>query len=185
MTIIIGLSGCIILKPKDFTYLYTAEYTGLDTLINIEGCYVTQRECDSTLFTVFMFYPNGLFTIATTSNVPDIKDCFEKGGKSNLCQYPSWGTYRIEDNIIKTQSLRQEGVVICTIFRDYEIKENKTLINTADYIISESTNLSYMKNYPSFKDNKCSQIALFYPLKTKRDIEDCPFINKKWFNRNK
>lgn len=182
---LIGLSGCVTIKPKDFTYLYTAEYTGLDTLINIDGYYVAQRECDSTFFSVFMFYPDGLFTIATTSNVSDLQDCFERGGKSNLCQYPSWGTYRIDGNTIKTQTIRQEGMGICTIFRDYEIGVGKNLINTSDYVYPENTNLGYMEGYPSFYENECFRIARFYSLDNRRSTQNCPFLNKKWFNQNK
>ncbi|PXV62117.1 hypothetical protein CLV62_12272 [Dysgonomonas alginatilytica] len=183
--LIIGLSGCVTVKPKDFTYLYTAGYTGLDTLINIDGYYVAQRECDSTFSSVFMFYPDGLFTIATTSDVSNLKDCFENGGKSNLCQYPSWGTYRIEGNTIKTQTIRQEGMGISTIFRDYEIGDAQTLINISDYVVPQNTNLGYMKDYPSFLENQCPEVATFYPLGKKRSEKDCPLLNKKWFNQNK
>ncbi len=181
--LIIVLAGCITIKPKDFAYPYTAQYTGLDTLINIDGYYVTQRECDSTFFSVFMFYPDGLFTIATASNISGLGDCFANGGKSNICQYPSWGTYRIEGNTIKTQTMRQEGMGICTIFRDYEIGTNKTIINTSDFVYPEKTNLGYMKNYPSFFINQCPKVAVFSPVTTKRSIEDCPFLAKKWFNQ--
>lgn len=183
--LIIGLSACVTIKPKDFTYPYTKEYTGLDTLININGYYVTQRECDSTFFSAFMFYPDGLFTIATASNISDLTDCFENGGKSNFCQYPSWGTYRVTGDTIKTQTIRQEGMGICTIFRDYEIKGAEILINISDYVYPHNTNLGYMKDYPSFQKNKCAKATAFYPLAKKRNREDCPFITKKWFNPNK
>lgn len=182
---VVGLSGCITVKPKDFTYPYNAQYTGLDTLINIEGYYVTQRECDSMFYSVFMFYPDGLFTIATTTGAFDLKDCFENGGKSSLCQYPSWGTYQVESHVIRTQTIRQEGMGICTIFRDYEIGADKTLINMSDYVYPENTNLGYMSQYPSFLKNQCPKIAVFYPLTKKRSIEDCPFLKKKWFNQIK
>lgn len=185
LVLVFILSGCVTIKPKDFTYPYIAEYTGLDTLINIDGYYVAQRECDSTFFSVFMFYPDGLFTIATASDISDLKDCFENGGKSNLCQYPSWGTYRIEGNTIKTQTIRQEGMGISTIFRDYEINNAQILINISDYVVPQNTNLGYMKDYPSFSENHCPKAASFYPLAKKRSEKDCPFINKKWFNQNK
>lgn len=185
LSFILLFSSCVALKPKDFTYLYTSEYTGLDTLIDINGCYIVQRGCDSSFYSVFMFYDDGLFTIATTSNPSDLLDCFENGGKSNLCQYPSWGTYRIEDNIIKTQTVLIEGMGVCTIFRNYLIDENKNLTNVNDYVNTDNTNLGYMKNYPSFTDNICAQVATFYPLSKKRDVEDCPFILQKWFSANK
>lgn len=178
---IIIFSGCRT-YPKDFTYRYKNTDTGLAQLIDINGYYIAQHGCDSALYSVFMFYPDGLFTIATTSHVsPELIDCLEKGGASNICKYPLWGIYRIEGNLIKTQVLRTEGHG-CTIFRDYRILEDKNIVNISDYVQPEYTNLGYMANYPSFKDNPCSRIAKFHPLKSKRNQSECPLLKKKWFS---
>lgn len=168
-------------SPPNFSYRYENRNTGLDKLIDINGYYVSQQECDSAFFSMYMFYPNGLFSIATTSGIsPELVDCFEKGGKSKLCQYPIWGTYRLEGNLIKTQALRMEGGG-CVIFRDYRILANKTIANLSDYVQPQHTVMGYMTNYPSFETNPCEKLALFYPLTTKRDSTECPFLNKKWF----
>lgn len=169
-------------RPKGFTYLHNDTDTGLDTLIDTDGYYTVQRACDSTFHSLFMFYPNGLFTIATTSEMlPELIDCFENGGRSTICKYPLWGTYRIEGDVIKTQVIRTEGNG-CVIFRDYKIGSDRSIINISDYVHPENTNLGYMANYPSFTENPCPTAATFHPSTTKRDIKDCPLLKKRWFS---
>lgn len=176
--------GCAV-APPNFTYFYKDENTGLDKLIDIDGYYVSQRECDSTFFSMYMFYPNGLFTIATMSSLhPELTECFAKGGNSPLSKYPIWGTYRIEGNLIKTQVIRFEGKG-WTIFRDYRIQSDGSIVNVSDYIEPEYTNLGYLENYPSFKNNDCEKLATFYQLQTKRDSTECPLLKKKWFREKK
>lgn len=176
------LGSCISLKPKDFTYQYKNEYTGLDTLININGYYSSQRECDSTFYSIYFFYPNGLFTIATGTDLSEVVKCFEdKDRKSAVCDYPSWGVYRMVDDTIKTQTVRQEGIGFCTIFRDYKIEKDKSIVNISDYVIPENSNLAYMANYPSFRESRCQEVAKLYPLAEKRDSTRCPYLKKKWF----
>jgi len=167
--------------PKNYTYYYSGENSDLNKLININGYYVSQHGCDSTFFSIYMFYPDGLFTIATTANVsPELVDCFTSGGSSNTCKYPSWGTYRIEGGLIKTQTIRTEGNG-CVIFRDYKILDNGSILNISDYVQPEYSNLGYMKNYPSFKTNECKVAAKFYPTESKRKTDECPLLKKKWF----
>lgn len=167
--------------PKDFTYRYQKKATGLSKLINTNGYYIAQHECDSTFYSVFMFFEDGLFNIATTSEVSlELISCFELGGTSNICKYPLWGIYQLEDNIIRTQVLRPEAGG-CTIFRDYKILSDGNIINISDYVQPEYTNLGYMENYPSFRDNPCKIEARFYPTATKRDSTECPLLKKKWF----
>ena len=167
--------------PKNFTYRYENKDTELDKLVDIDGYYISPYGCDSIFYSIYMFYPNGLFTIATTSEIlPEIIDCFGNGGQSRICKYPLWGTYRIEGDLIKTQAIRQEGNM-CVIFRDYKILSDGSIVNISDYVEPKYTNLGYMENYPSFKENPCPQKAEFYKLKTKRDSTECPFLIKKWF----
>lgn len=158
--------------PKNFSYYYTGEKTGLEQIVDIGGYYVSEHGCDSLFYSVYMFYPDGLFCIATTSEVSsELIDCFASGGKSKLCQYPVWGIYRIERGLIRTQAIREEGSGF-VIFRDYRITSNKELINVSDYVEAEFTNLAYIKNYPSFRKNPCEKPAKFYPLKSRRDTEN-------------
>ena len=178
--IVLGSCGS---RPKNFTYYYTNENTGLDRLIDINGYYVSRRGCDSKLYSMYMFYSNGLFMIATTGRLlPELIGCFEIGGKSKICRYPLWGTYIVEGNIIKTQTIRQEGNGF-VVFRDYRILSADSIINTSDYIQPQYINLGYMDNYPSFTINPCEEKAEFYPIKTKRDSTECSLLKKKWFHK--
>lgn len=175
--------SCVI-RPKGFTYNYQAQYTGIDTMINIEGYYVLPHGCDTSFYSMFMFYPDGLFTIATTSRLmPELHDCFEYGGNSPICNYPLWGTYHIENDTIFTQTVRLEGNGF-VIFRDFVINNDKTLSYLNDYVNTDHINLGYMANYPSFKGNICDIQSSFYPLANKRDIKECPLLKKKWFFYN-
>jgi len=159
-------TGCSTL-PRNFTYHYTGEYTGLDTLINTNGYYISQYACDTAFYSMYLFFPNGLFTIATTSRItPELIDYFEAGGMSKTIQYPLWGTYQIEGDLIKTQVIRTEGSS-CVIFRDYRILPDGMIENISDFVEPQYTRLSYMANYPSFKDNPCKIPAEFHPLKLK------------------
>ena len=47
--------SCITVKPKDFTYRYDGQETGIDKVIDMDGYYITQRECDSNFFWVLTF----------------------------------------------------------------------------------------------------------------------------------
>lgn len=170
-------------RPINFTYYYEGRNTGLDRRIDINGYFVSQHGCDSTFYSIYMFYSNGLFCIATTSNVSaDLIKCFADGGESNLCRYPSWGTYRIEGDTIKTQSLANIGTGY-VIFRDYLIMPDESIVNLSDYVEPQHTNLGYMENYPSLLFNTCPKMAKFYSS-SKRDSSDCPYLCKRWFWKN-
>lgn len=179
---LILLYGCQS-RPKNFTYHYNSENTGLEKRINIDGYYISEFSCDSSFYSMFIFYPDGLFTIATTSSIsPELIKCFEDGGDSKICKYPLWGIYTLEGDLIKTQIIRTEGNGF-VIFRDYKILPDGKIVNISDYVEPQYINLGYMENYPSFKDNPGKKPAEFYPLKTKRDKKECPFLYKKWFRK--
>lgn len=169
--------------PKNFSYRYTGMGTGLESRININGVYISEHGCDSAFYSLFMFYPDGLFTIATTSEIShELIDCFARGGKSTLCKYPVWGFYRLHGDTIRTQVVRQDGGGF-VIFRDYLIVSGKEIVNISDYVEPAYTNLGYLENYPSFYNNTCGKPARFYPLNSKRDIVECPLLDKGWFGR--
>lgn len=173
---ILVLYSCISSKPKDFSFQYGQNYTGLDTLINIKGYYLAQRECDSTFYSIFKFYPDGLFSIITLSDTSLIKQNIE------LEKYASWGLYEVHDDTIKTQTIRQEGIGFSTIFRDYKIHLDKTITNISDYVIPKNTNIGYMVNYPSFYRNPCPLNAKFYSSNNIKTSLKCPYLKKAWFN---
>jgi hypothetical protein len=157
------------LHPKNFTYSYNRENTGLEQWVDINGYYVSRHGCDSSFYSIFRFYPDGLFTIATAGEItPELISCFESGAKNKLCDYFLKGAYILEGNVIKTQVVWPVGNG-CTIFRDYRISPEGHIINVSDYVQAGYSNLAYMKNYPSFYENPCEKAALFYPLQVKND----------------
>lgn len=173
--------GCTSLRPADFSYVYQRQKdTGLSQLIDINGCYVSQRECDPDFFSIYMFYSDGLFTIATTSDADTLLSCFENGGNSNLCKYPSWGIYTVSGDTIKTQTVFIQGIGTSTTFRDYLILPDKSIQNISDYVNPAKTKLRY-KSYPSFHFNECIETARFIPLSKKRSRKDCPYLKYSWF----
>lgn len=166
--------------PKNFTYRYTEENTGIEDIININGYYVVEHGCDSSFYSMLMFYPDGLFMIATTSDVSqDLIACFSGDRVSTFCDYPIWGIYKIEGNMIKTQIYRSEGNGF-TIFCDYEVLPDGSLVNLRDYVEPRYSNLGYLKNYPSFTENPCPKPAKFYPLSTKRDKSSSSLLRRGW-----
>lgn len=180
--ILILISGCSVRKPKDFTYRYSSESnTGLDKRIDINGYYTSQRECDSTFSSVFMFYPDGLFVIATGTDLSAVIECFKTNKKSTICSYPSWGVYRLDGDTIRTQTVQLIGSTGITVFRDYVIEQDGSLINTSDYVYPDNSNVGHLKNYPSFSRNSCSIPARFRPLEHRTDSGQCPLLKLKWF----
>lgn len=175
--------SCSTHKPTGFTINYNKNIdTGIDSLINIDGYYLMQRECDSTFYSSFIFYPDGLFCIATGTDLSDVSQCFFSNEETTLCKNLSWGLYTIYNDTIKTQTLRQEGMAFSVIYRDYLIQKDKSLVNISDYVISGNTTIGYMKNYPSFMNNLCSSKSQFISVKkAKRSSSLCPYFNKKWF----
>lgn len=179
------LISCSVNIPKGFTYTYSKGINaGLDSLIDIDGYYLTQRNCDSSFFSTFVFYSDGLFAIATGSELNDVNECFFSDDKTILCNNIAWGIYTVNSDTIKTQTIRQEGMASCIIYRDYLIGKNNTLINISDYVNPKSTKIGYMSNYPSFTNSNCITNSRFFKnRKAKRKASFCPYINKKWFNQ--
>jgi hypothetical protein len=156
-------------QPKNFTYSYEKKNTGLDQLIHLNGYYISEHACDSSFYSIYKFSPDGLFYIATTSQLTnELIQCFNNDN-NNLCKYVLKGIYILDGNIIKTQVIWPVGNR-CTIFRNYRILPCGNIINMSDYVQAEHSNLAYMRNYPSFYKNPCEKIALFIPLKNEKSL---------------
>ena len=176
------LFSCGTRKPLGFTNYFTDEYTGIDTLININGYFLVEEKCENDFYNVFMFYPNGLFTQASANIVDsDFITCFTQEVGSNICKYPSWGTYEINNDTIKTQLIVDHGLISwgkVMEFRDYLILPSKELLYISYYCIDKN-----IKGCNQNPENPCPKIAQLIPLSSKRSIKDCPWINKRWFNK--
>lgn len=155
--------------PRNFTYKYTGIDAGLANRIAIDGYYVA-NSCDTSLYTLLSFYPDGQLLSVTTSLVSeDLIDCLKIDEKSTLCENMLWGLYVISGDTIKTQTLRKEGTG-CVIFRDFLINPDSTISYISDYVEPQYTLLGYMKNYPGFLSNPCNYPVLFYPIAHKRSL---------------
>ena len=104
LLILFGFSSCAIImesfKPKGFTYRYKAEYTGIDTLLNIDGYFLNDSSCKAV-----MFYRDGS---AAVMEVVDEGDLLQEN-KNKYYYYPRWGSYRIEGDTIKAQIIYSYG----------------------------------------------------------------------------
>ncbi|MDU1891470.1 MAG: hypothetical protein E6767_12350 [Dysgonomonas sp.] len=177
--------SCLSKKPQGFTYQYTGNYTGLDTLINIDGYYkVPYNSCiDDKSHIYLMLYPDGLLnTVAyTASDETELIDCFKYGGKN--CAFVQWGTYWIRDDTLKIQKIMNTGLVAqgnVTYFYNFQILPTKELLYISKHCIT--------KEIPECNQdpvNPCPKVADFFPLEKKRETTDCPHLKKGWFKAKK
>ena len=179
------ITSCRTTKPNGFTYTYLKDSnTGLDKRIDTDGYFISQRDCDSSFFSAFTFYDNGLYCSVTGTNLNEAVKCLNSNEKTALCKNLAWGLYALVGDTIKTQTLREEGITFCTIYRDYVIQEDKSIVNISDYVDTEAKYIGYMRNYPSFKNRTCHIKSQFVSeKKAKRNTSLCPYINKKWFSQ--
>lgn len=178
------LTVCCAGRPKYFTNYYTGEYTGLDTLINTKGIYLSQRINDSSRFSMIMFYNNGIFASGDNYSIISVViDCFD--GSMGKCEGLVWGSYKIVKDTIKTQQLWDEGVYgKYIIYRDYFILSDRKILLISDYML-EDNKKAYLNKY-KYRKNPLYLFenvppCRFYPLETKRDSTQCPLLKKKWF----
>lgn len=171
--------GCTT-QPKGFTYYFNGNNTGLDTLININGYYIGKEGEDSTDYTIFMFYPNGLIRCARiSSETPDDKilSSFE-GDVQEFYRKVPWGVYKIDQNRhIFAQYINDLGQAGCsTLLKKYRII-TKTEIEIVEHYYYDDENNNFIKiSTPSSK-------AYFHPLSKKRDFRKCPYLKKRWFKQ--
>ena len=148
-----------------FAASYPESETPLENRIDIDGCYVFQRACDSTFFSVVCFLPQGELRIATTSDTSSfINYFFGKATDSVVSKYVSKGEYVLVGDTIKTRTIRREGIAQCPIYREYLILPNRQLINISDYVLPNEGNIGYMRNYPSFRENPCPLAVRIHSL---------------------
>ncbi|MBK5722865.1 hypothetical protein JGH11_18500 [Dysgonomonas sp. Marseille-P4677] len=169
--LILGLISCAS-KPKGFSYRFNGKETGLENLIDINGYYII-NEKNSMYCSVFMFYENGLFRFANTSEsgVEKVLTSFSSEEKEFYSFIP-WGTYYFDNDTIYTQYIQERGLLYGSYIlnRNYKILPNKKIIC-----------IYYSNNENITEINVDSDTAKFHPLKSKRDWRECPWLKKKWF----
>lgn len=169
---------------KYFTNYYTGNYTGLDTLINLQGYYISSS-CDPFYYTMTMFYNNGLAVNSTMSDddVSDFAINLYKGRLNNkYTQWLVWGSYVIKDDTIKLQTdipnsfLYPSGTFI--EYSDFKILPDGKIQLVSNYLLGDSWHYDW-KMYPD-----CNKPSVFFPIETKADSTKCPLLKKKWFWNN-
>lgn len=192
-------------RPKPWLYPYEASYTGLDTLINIDGYYFV-KNADSSRFTRLVgdtmmeqnyyinysisFYDDGLCASQSTRfwtydslRQRQILDTLYSNmnftTKFNNDVYKkinsSWGTYIVQNDTIKAHLI--ENLIGC----DGTRKNVITMI----FIIKDDDELKMISISNSNKEygyTKTLDVAAkFYPIRNKRPKEDSPYFKKGWF----
>jgi hypothetical protein len=160
-----------------YTYRFDGNYTGIDTLINVDGYYHNQ---DGT-YTInyFMFYRDGTFAtdILNTykTNKIDIDSIYYIGG---------WGKYIIIGDTIKIQSICVYGYVrsdvytdapVDIFYREFKIINKDTLIEILFKDIKNPDNPSYSHKNWEFLNKP----AYFTPLPNRPD-SSCWLKNNSW-----
>lgn len=125
-----------------------------------------------------MFYKNGLFRFANTSDsgFEKVLTSFNSEGKEFYSFIP-WGVYYISNDTIYTQYIQEQGF----LFNNYILNRNYKILPNEKNIC-----IYYSNNDDVTKINKDTDISCFCPLKVKRDWQECPWLKKKWFkNKSK
>ncbi|MCD8177793.1 MAG: hypothetical protein LUE98_10325 [Tannerellaceae bacterium] len=169
-------------RPRYFTNHYTGEYTGLDTLINIEGFYYFERDDSSNINYCIMFHEDGLFIYTHVGKPSDSLTNYFEG----YSRYPGFcGTYYIDKDTLKTQGIINRGWMygVFVIFKDYYISPVGELSFIREYILEDRLIGSGNLNKRNFRPDNYLNPGTFFPL----DIKDhrCRYIKKKWFTGKK
>ena len=92
-------------RPGYFTHLYDGKYTGIDTLINVDGYYYSDPDSNLNINRV-MFFRDG--SIARTKSKEE-NEIYDKNNKDNNKFTPRWGVYRLERDTIISQFILYFG----------------------------------------------------------------------------
>jgi len=144
-------------NPSGFSIKYNEKYTGLDTLINLQGYYTSigsgREDYDS-----FLFYSDGQVCFSNLGN-PSLSFT-----NNYLYLSHTWGTYKVKGDLIEIQLITQDG----SGGGGYRVLNNQ-------FIIQSDKKLTHTS--PTYRDIDFT----FYPIENKIDSTLNPYLNKKWF----
>jgi hypothetical protein len=152
-------------SPRGFTQKYNAQYTGLDTLINLKGYYSTEYPYGETSPQSFVFFKSGL----VIRGAHDFKDPYMPIG--NRHSSFAWGTYTIDRDIVMIQTISDGGFMEGQYIASYKfkIKSKNTIVLLP----------KYTKNDDNIENNK-DYIYNFHNLD--QDVDSTNWLlKKKWF----
>ena len=184
-------------RPKPWVHPYVTNInTRLDTLLNINGFYLSQFTDTSqfeiviTRYSSIMFYNNGLcvslnntVSISEDEHISTLDTLYSNQvfkNKNRNYFYKvygtSWGTYEVKNDTIKVFLI--ENLTGCDGTR-------KNIISIT-YLISNDKQLKQIFIANSNKEYGYKKIlnipySTFYPIENKRDSTECPYLTKKWF----
>lgn len=185
-------------RPKPWLYPYEPSYTGLDTLINIEGYYFAEnadtmcyknsgngvsdsivKHCYPRDYSI-MFYDDGLCTSSDWSEssrerLDTLYSNMNFAAKWVTKENTPWGTYTLQNDTITAHLI--ENLNGC----DGTRKNVITMI----FIIKEDDELKMISISNSNKEYGYTKtldvVAKFCPVMNKRAKEDSPYLKKGWF----
>jgi len=163
--LLLSFSSCSIIvtwfKPKYFTAEYDGKYTGIDTMLNIDGYFYSDSTHDNVV----------LYRDGTIGAVIANRDYFSKENKNDYGI--SWGIYTIKNDTIKAQTILNFGGMenMRTGFNTYIIKSK----NEIEYY-SRHTDRDFLNSEKTLK-----KIPLYYHPDPNR-LDSAHWVKKrKWF----
>ena len=207
-----GLNVLYNWRPKPWTHPYVANtYTGLDTLININGYYVSQvadtlhfdrrfmsnsnqDTTDSVLirmeYNSIMFYNNGLCASLSTrvsasddKIIPFLDTLYSNRTFANKYRNES---RKGQDTSWGTYEVHNDTIKTFLIEDLIGCDGTRKNIVSGIYILSDDRELKHIYTSNTNKGygyKKTLDIprTTFYSIENKRDSTECPYLKKKWF----
>ncbi len=194
-------------RPKPWLHPFSPNvYTGIDTLINLNGYYmidttyykglnITDSNGDTIiplnpLYRSVMFYNNGLCMASSImfANTDDSRPLLDtlfsdmtfsiKNKNISYKKYSSdWGTYKLHADTITIFIIEDTPSPFI---------DKRRQVMQENYLISDRQNIrriysSIPKPTNQYNDPDKIVKLKFYPLQNKRDSTECPYLSKKWF----
>lgn len=198
-------------RPKPWVYPYVANtYTGLDTLLNINGYYLSEIADTShlegrsipnsdhdtivpilkTKYNSIMFYNNGLCAslstrVATSEDkiIQTLDTLYSNQVFTNKYRNESYKKY---DTSWGTYEVHNDTIKVYLIENLIGCDGTRKNIISKIYLIPNDKQLKLTFISNSNKEYGYEKIldisnSTFYPIENKRDSMECPYFTKKWF----
>ena len=200
----LSMSACLSIPKtlkKSFTYCYDGKYTGIDTLINIDGYFEEMVEypnhpyLEDTCYHYFMFYNNGLFVYNirdiyyddskkewVKKDVPLFLKDFSENSEAPGANYfygNFWGSYIIDSDTIKIQKFYKAGS-----FNDswhgreewYRIIDKNTILRINSFNMPKA-----LYSQPSYQPVYMIQHPAIFVSLAKPKSDKSWILKEKWF----
>lgn len=144
--------------PRGFTYKYTGEYNGIDTLLNIDGCFVSKEPA--------------IYVMNEKSEESYYSFTLYKDGLAYNTKSRYWGIYNLKNDTIEIQYIVYQNAIQGSV--SYK---NKYLILSE----KELNTLEIEGEKSITKKDKFSNYILQECDSNKLPTKKCPWLKKKWF----